>query len=104
MRSVGRQSFDRRDRGIDCRDLGLASPSGLSADVNGTGAALSDAASKLCTPRIQDVSQHPEKGHVCWYVSRLGLPINSDLVGHVIISFSKGLNPVQCGSLSPKQD
>src|SRR5206468_6572122 len=47
MRSVGRQAFDRRDRSIDCRDLRLASPSGLPANVYSAGTALADTTSEL---------------------------------------------------------
>src|SRR5438552_2092211 len=93
MRSVHRQSFDRRDWGVHCRDLGLASSSSLTADVDGAGAALSDAASELRSLHAENVSQHPEKGHVRWYVNRFGLPIYRDFVGHMIISLSKGIEP-----------
>src|SRR5262245_37529909 len=102
MRSVSRQSFDRRDRSIDRRDLRLAGPSGLSTDVDGTSAALSDAAPELRPLHIENISQHPQKGHVWRNVNRFGLPIYSDFVGHIIISLSKGLNPVQSRRLSSK--
>src|SRR5689334_8758931 len=93
MGSVGRQSFDRRDGGVNCRDLCLASPSGLSTNVHGAGAALSDAASKLRALHVENVSQNPQKRHFCRCVNRFGLPIYRDFVGHMIISLSKGILP-----------
>jgi hypothetical protein len=89
MRSVSGQAFDRRDLSFHRRDLRLASPSRLPADLDGASAALPDAASELRSLHVENVSQYPKKGHVCWYVNRFGLPIYSDLVGHIIFSLAK---------------
>src|SRR5437870_4964178 len=83
MRSIGGKPFDRSDRGIDRRDLRLASPSGLPADLDGAGATLADATSELRSLHVENVSENPEKGHVSRYVYRLRLPIHSQFVGHI---------------------
>jgi hypothetical protein len=89
MRSVDGQAFDRGNGSTNRRDLRLAGSSGLPANVHRTRAALSDAASELRSLHTQNVSQHPKKGHVWWYVNRFGLPINGQFVGHIIISLRK---------------
>src|SRR5438093_13132635 len=97
MRSIGGKPFDRSDRGIDRRDLRLASPSGLAADLDGAGATLADATSELRSLHVENVSENPEKGHVWRYVDRLRLPIHRQFIGHTSISSSKGLNAGPAG-------
>ena len=48
MRAVGRQPFDRRDRGAAAFDTGvMADADGAAVDVHGARAALADAAAEL---------------------------------------------------------
>ena len=83
MRSVGGQAFDRRNWGINRRNLRLASPSGLATDVDRAGSALSNATSKFRPLHTENVSQYPEEWHFWWYINRFGLPVYSQLIGHI---------------------
>src|SRR5712692_6272859 len=97
MRSVIGQAFDRCDRSIDRRDLRLAGPSRLAANVYRTGATLSDAASELRSLHAENVSQYPKKGHIWWYVNRFGLPIYRQFVGHIIDLLEKRIERQSSG-------
>src|SRR5205809_8093492 len=88
MRSVWRQTFDGHNRRVDRRDLRLAGPSGLPADVDRAGTALPDTTSELRSLHVENVSENPEKGHVWRYVDRLRLPIHRQFIGHTSISSS----------------
>src|SRR5207247_10899259 len=81
MRSVWRQTFDGHNRRVDRRDLCLAGPSGLPANMYGAGTALPDTASELRSLHVENVSEHPEKGHVWRYVDRLRLPVHRQFIG-----------------------
>src|SRR5215475_6410896 len=83
MRSIGRQAFDRGDRSIYRRDLRLASPSGLAANLYSAGTALADAASELRSLHVENVSEYPEEGHIWRCIYRLGLPVYGQFVGHI---------------------
>src|SRR5207302_9439013 len=100
MRSIGRQALDRGDRSIDRRDLRLASPSGLAANLYSAGTALADATSELRSLHVENVSEHPEKGHVWRYVYRFGLPVHSQFVGHIINLLEKRMEPFSGGRVS----
>src|SRR5438093_2334259 len=97
MRSVWRQTFDGHNRRVDRRDLRLAGPSGLPADVDRAGTALPDTTSELRSLHVENVSENPEKGHVWRYVDRLRLPVHRQFIGHISISSSKGLNAGPAG-------
>src|SRR5437879_1640233 len=83
MGSIGRQAFDRGDRSIYRRDLRLASPSCLAANLYSAGTALADAASELRSLHVENVSKYPEEGHVWRCIYRLGLPVYGQFVGHI---------------------
>ena len=89
MRSVCRQAFDGRNRSVDRRDLRLASPSGLPANVYSARTALADSTSELRSLQVENVSQHPEKRHIWRYVYRLRLPVHRQFIGHTPISCEK---------------
>src|SRR5947199_7220363 len=101
MRSVWRQTFDGHNRRVDRRDLRLAGPSGLPADVDRAGTALPDTTSELRSLHVENVSENPEKGHVWRYVYRLGLPVHRQFVGHIINLLGKRMEPFRGGRVSP---
>src|SRR5688572_3113431 len=77
MRSVRREPFDRDDRGVaDGRHRRRARPHGVAAQVHGARAALADAAAELGPLQVEDVSEHPQQGHVAGDIDGRRLPVH----------------------------
>ncbi|MGB6961766.1 MAG: hypothetical protein WBF01_15290, partial [Candidatus Acidiferrum sp.] len=66
----------------DVGDRQHAGARSLPIEVDGSGTALHDAATKLCAGHIQGVAQHPEKGHVGANVNGLGFSVQDESDGH----------------------
>ena len=83
MRAIGGEALDRRDLGVvRDGDWRLTGAHGAAGDVNGAGAALSDAAAVLGAAEIQNVAKDPEERHVRGSVHRGGPSVYSQFVGH----------------------
>src|SRR5579884_1686216 len=87
MRSVRREPFDRRDGGIRRhRNLCLARAYGAAIEVYRAGAAQAGSATKLSTLQIQNIPDHPQKGHVRGHIHCGGMPIDCQFESHGIDS------------------
>src|SRR2546428_11780070 len=76
MRAVWRQPFDGSDPAVpNGRDRSHAGPRCHIIQVDGTRAALRDAAAELGSSQSQRVTQHPEERHVGWDVDGGGMAI-----------------------------
>ena len=77
MRSVGRKTFDRRyfrpGGSLDRKRTGARRPP---VDVNGTSAALSNAAGELGAGETYGVTQHPQERSFRFHFYRMGYSVN----------------------------
>ena len=77
MRGVGREAFNGGDMSVDGRakrrDAGAL---WLSVDMNGTSAALANAATIFGAVKVQDIAQHPQQGGVGGGVDGGGPSVN----------------------------
>src|SRR5262245_8509364 len=85
MRSVWRQSFNGLYVSVAYpRYLSLAGANRLAIELDGASPAGADAASELCSLHIENVSEHPQEGHIRGHIYCLRLPVDFKCVGHNI--------------------
>src|SRR5688572_2382280 len=86
MRAVRRQAFDGHHGARGCLHRRGAGAHRAAVEVHRAGAALCDAAAELRPLQIEDVSEHPEQGHVTRDIHGRGLPVHVQSEWHNVNS------------------
>src|SRR6266481_9184441 len=85
MARILRQAFDRRDAGSGrAFERQLTRPRRRAVDMDSAGAALGDAAAIFCARHSQMVAQHPQQRRRWVGVDALVLPVDRQIVWHLI--------------------